>query len=95
MNRNYVAAFLLAAVLLLVIAAGAIALAQTSGGFNLEWHVTGSGGGEAASASYRANGTAGQGISSPPRAGGANYSVSSGYWYSDQIQLYLPVIGGD
>ncbi|MDT8306930.1 MAG: hypothetical protein RRC07_13435 [Anaerolineae bacterium] len=95
MNRNYVAMFLLSALLLLVIAAGAVALAQTSAGYNLEWHVVGSGGGEAASASYRVHGTTGQGVASPPRAGGASYTVSSGYWYSDQIHLYLPVIKGN
>jgi hypothetical protein len=95
MNRNYAVAFLLSALLLMVIAAGAVALAQTSAGYNLEWHVVGSGGGEAASASYRVNGTIGQGVASPPRASGARFSVSSGYWYSDQIHLYLPVISGN
>lgn len=95
MNRNYAAAFLLSALLLLVIAAGAVVMAQTSAGYNLEWHVVGSGGGEAGSASYRVNGTTGQGVTSPPTAGGASYVLSSGYWYSDQIHLYLPVISGN
>jgi hypothetical protein len=88
-RRTVLLVFLL---LLLGLAAGAAGLAQTSAGFNLEWHVLGSGGGESASASYRVVGTIGQGLASPPHGGNSGFSLSSGFWYSDQLRLYLPVI---
>jgi hypothetical protein len=91
-KRQRLSALLLFLIVLLGLAAGAAGLAQTSAGFNLEWHVLGSGGGQAASASYRVNGTVGQGIASPPYGGSARFSLSSGFWYSDQMHLYLPVI---
>jgi hypothetical protein len=70
----------LAVTMLLLLACGAVVLAQTSAGFNLEWHVIGSGGGQSSSASYQVQGTIGQGAASPPTAGSAGFVVSSGYW---------------
>jgi len=82
----------LAAVLLLL-AGGAVALAQTSTRFNLEWHVIGSGGGESSSASYQVNGTVGQSITSQPTSESASFVVSSGYWFVDTgTTVYLPTI---
>jgi len=82
----------LAAVMLLVVG-GAVAVAQTSARFNLEWHVVGSGGGESSSASYHVNGTIGQSIASQPAAESASFVVSSGYWFVDTgTTIYLPTI---
>jgi hypothetical protein len=95
MKHNHRAIFLALAALLLLLTAGAVVLAQTSAGFNLEWHVIGSGGGETSSASYHINGTIGQSIDSPPTSGSANYKASSGYWFAGTgtgTTLYLPAL---
>jgi hypothetical protein len=89
---------LLGLLLLLVLMLGPVALAQTSVGFNLEWHVIGSGG-ESSSASYHVNGTLGQNVASPPTAGSTSFRVSSGYWFGNTgptgiagIAIYLPIV---
>lgn len=90
MKQKYQAPFL--AVLFLLLLFVATVLAQTSAGFNLEWHVIGSGGGESSSASYVVNGTMGQGVASPPLGDGTAFSVGSGYWVVDsRTAVYLPV----
>ncbi|HEX9926697.1 MAG TPA: hypothetical protein VGD99_28885 [Anaerolineae bacterium] len=83
----------------LVLMLGTTVLAQTSAGFNLEWHVIGSGGGESSSAGYQVKGTIGQSIASQPASGSANFTVSSGYWFGDTgpagttgTGIYLPII---
>lgn len=83
------------AVMLLLLAFGVAALAQTSPGFNLEWHVIGGGGGESSSADYRVHGTIGQSVASPPTASGAGFVISSGFWPGGTAAgttVYLPVI---
>jgi hypothetical protein len=84
------------AVMLLLLAFGAAALAQTSTGFNLEWHVIGGGGAESSSADYRVHGTIGQSVTSPPTASSAEFVVSSGYWPGGTppagTTIYLPAI---
>jgi len=84
------------AVMLLLLAFGAAALAQTSTGFNLEWHVIGGGGGESSSVDYRVHGTIGQSVTSPPAASGAEFVVSSGYWPGGTppagTTIYLPAV---
>jgi hypothetical protein len=84
------------AVMLLLLAFGATALAQTSAGFNLEWRVIGGGGGESSSADYRVHGTIGQSVTSPPASSSAEFVVSSGYWPGGApaagTTIYLPVI---
>jgi hypothetical protein len=83
------------AVILLLLAFGAAALAQTSTGFNLEWHVIGGGGNESSSVDYRVNGTIGQSLTSPPTASSAEFVVSSGYWPGGPAAgttVYLPTI---
>jgi hypothetical protein len=78
--------------LLVMLAVGGVALAQTSGSYNLEWHVIGGGGQPATSAHYAVNSTAGQGAASPPYSASANYMVSSGYWFGLLYEKYLPLI---
>lgn len=69
--------------LLVAIAIGGSALAQTSASYNLEWHVIGGGGQPVGSASYALNSTAGQGAASPPYSFSHSYVVSGGYWYGE------------
>ena len=72
---------------------GTAVLAQTSAGFNLEWHVIGNGGQGSISANYRVNGTIGQAVASQISAESANYKVSSGFWFGDsQTTIFLPAI---
>lgn len=86
-------AVLLTLALLLLLAAGAAVLAQTSAGFNLEWHVIGSGGGESASTDYHVNGTIGQSTASQPDMGSAGFQLSSGYWFvGASNKVFLPVL---
>jgi hypothetical protein len=83
------------AVISLLLAFGAAALAQTSAGFNLEWHVIGGGGNESSSVDYRVYGTIGQSMASPPTASSAEFVVNSGYWFGGPIAgttIYLPAI---
>ena len=76
---------------LLILVVGTAVLAQTSAGFNLEWHVMGNGGGESSSASYKVNGTIGQSVSRSAQSNPDNLIVSSGYWYAGTA-VYLPII---
>jgi hypothetical protein len=68
------------------------ALAQTSPGYNLEWHVVGGGGRPISSAHYLVNSTAGQDAASPPFSSGAHYAVSGGYWFRPSCAVHLPVV---
>lgn len=96
MKQKRRATFLFALVLLLSLAVGAVALAQTSADFNLEWNVIGGGGGESSSAGYRVQGTIGQAIAGPPLSTSADFRVGSGYWYGAMgpavSTIYLPLI---
>ena len=96
MRHKHVAKFLSVIVLLLSLTTGAVALAQTSAGFNLEWNVIGGGGGESSSAGYRVQGTLGQAVAGPPISASADFSVGSGYWYGAMgpavSTIYLPLI---
>jgi hypothetical protein len=81
------------AAMLLLLAAGAAVLAQTSARFDLEWHVVAGSGGESSSASYQVNGTIGQSLTGPPTSSGASFAVSSGYWFPEAGRsLYLPAV---
>jgi hypothetical protein len=80
---------------LLILCLGIVTVwAQTSGSYDLSWHVVGSGGGLSSSASYSVNGTGGQSAASPALATSSNFVVSSGYWYS-HTTIYLPFIQKD
>ena len=93
METNRLAIVVAVVCLMLVLAVGVAVLAQSSAGFNLEWHVVGSGGGESASSNYRVNGTTGQSLAGPPTAGGASYRVTGGYWVFDsRMVVYLPAV---
>lgn len=87
---------LLVLLLLLAMAVGTTVRAQSSASFDLGWHVVGSGGGAASSASYRAVGTIGQSLASLPTSGSAGFTVSSGYWFggigTSGTTIYVPVI---
>lgn len=63
---------------LLVFSAPATSLAQSGGGYSIDRYTIDAGGGRTASASYEANGTAGQ----PDAAvlAGGSYSVVGGFW---------------
>lgn len=82
------------AVLLIVLIGSAIVWAQTSGSYDLSWHVVSSGGGVSSSASYSINGTSGQIAASPALAQSSHFVASSGYWYS-QTTIYLPLIANN
>lgn len=83
----------LASLLLLLLLVGTAVWAQTSGSFNLEWHVIGNGGQASSSASYQVNGTIGQSMASQPEADGRGFAVSSGYWFGDaRTTIYLPAM---
>ena len=69
-------------------------LAQTSGNFNLEWHVIGGGGEPVSSANYIVNSTAGQGAASPPYSFSSPGVVCGGYWCTEGSTLpswFLPL----
>jgi hypothetical protein len=86
---------ILAVTMLLLLSFGAAVLAQTSTGFNLEWHVIGGGGNVSSSADYRVQGTIGQSVTSPPTASSAGFVVSSGYWPGGTpagTTVYLPAV---
>jgi hypothetical protein len=76
----------------LVVTLGA-ALAQNSPNYNLEWYVVGGGGQPLSSANYVVNGTAGQGVASPPYCSSGQYVVGGGYWSSEGLTVvcYLPL----
>lgn len=86
--------FALLLLMLAALATTSLLLAQSSSGFDLSWHVLGSGG-AAESASYRLQGTAGQALTGPAAASSANYALRSGYWvFGHETPLYLPVVAG-
>jgi hypothetical protein len=89
-KRVLIATGLLLASLIVTMGTG---LAQTSGNFNLEWHVFGGGGQPVSSANYVVNSTVGQGAASPPYSQSANYVVCAGYWCERflTIDLFLPL----
>jgi hypothetical protein len=77
--------------LLAVLLVTGVALAQTSGSFDLSWHVLAGGGGQAASTNYAMNGTLGQAAAG--FSDNASYGMQSGYWQNwPDYCIYLPVI---
>ena len=95
MRKRWISTLVVA---LLVLVTMGVAWAQTSPGFDLNWHVLSGGGREGmASKSYMVNGTLGQLAIGP--AARNNYGVGSGYWYGARFavvpptfDLYLPMI---
>jgi hypothetical protein len=90
-HRPKTLALSLALALLLVTAT--IVGAQSSTQFDLSRHVLAGGGRPSASASYRVNGTVGQGLAGPPAATSAGFRLSSGYWVARTLSVvYLPLV---
>lgn len=54
------------------------AMAQSSGDFNLGWHLNAGGGGSASSGNYIMNGSIGQPVTSG--TGGTNFGLTTGFW---------------
>lgn len=77
--------------LLVVLLLAGVALAQSSTGFDLSWHVLSGGGGPAESTHYAMNGTVGQ--AAVGFSDSASYGMQSGYWQNwlDR-RIYLPLI---
>jgi hypothetical protein len=92
MNKRHTFLILVVVPLLGTLTVGAIALAQTSTNYNLEWHVIGGGGEPVSSASYAVNSTVGQGAASPPYSFGSRYIVSGGYWSIPVYRIFLPLV---
>jgi hypothetical protein len=71
---------------------GRAGLAQTSADYDLSWHVIAGGGRLSASADYRVEGTAGQGIVGPSSS--ADFRLSSGFWFAEPAEerVNLPII---
>jgi len=71
-----------------------VALAQSGGGYDLDWWTADGGGGAASGGGYALNGTIGQ-----PDAGalsGGGYSLAGGFWgggaAASEHNLFLPLI---
>jgi len=83
-----------ATVLLTLILATTVALAQSGGDYDLSWSTVDGGGGTSAGGTFRVAGTAGQ-----PDAGsisGGTYRVGGGFWgggiTEESHQIYLPLV---
>ncbi len=93
MKQKYLRTLLACILLIFLITAGVVVLAQSSASFDLSWHVVGSGGGESNSADFKVQGTIGQSIASPRYADSADFVVASGYWaVGTNSTVYLPLI---
>ena len=90
--------FALLGLLVIVLAAGLLAVAptagaQTGGGYDLTWNTIDGGGGTSSGGSYSLSGTAGQ-----PDAGnlsGGSYSLGGGFWagvFQGLQRLFLPLL---
>jgi hypothetical protein len=83
--------------LLVLLAVGGVAWAQTSNGHDLSWHVLSAGGGEGmTSGTYTVHGTVSQ-LAIGPALGSQN-SVESGYWHGvlsqmeEGFYIHLPLV---
>ena len=85
--RKLIPLLLLAALFL-----AALGLAQAPADFDLSWRVVAGGGGRSASADYVVQGTVGQAAAGPPAAVGADYRVTSGFWYPAHYRVYVPIV---
>ncbi|MGQ9556147.1 MAG: hypothetical protein ACUVWR_18755 [Anaerolineae bacterium] len=85
--------YYLAAFLAVLVIAGGVALAQTGGPYNLEWHSFDGGGGQMAGGAYSLSGTVGQADAGAVMSGGS-YSLSGGFWggAASQSTIYSPLV---
>lgn len=69
----------------------AVTAAQTGSGFDLTWHVVGSGGGTMTGSGFELNGTVGQ--SAVSTASGSGDTVHQGFWqdFMALIRAFLPM----
>ncbi|MGD8793855.1 MAG: hypothetical protein PVF47_14985 [Anaerolineae bacterium] len=93
-SKQRIVTLLLAGLLIALAVGSGPAVAQSSSGYNLEWHVIGGGGQPVTSASYALRSTAGQGAASPPYATSSSYVLSGGYWFGEIgfYQIYVPLV---
>jgi hypothetical protein len=80
---------------LLLLAVGAVALAQTGGGYDLTWSSVDGGGGASSAGGYTLSGTAGQADAGVLSGGG--YTLGGGFWKGGAVvgslhQVYLPCV---
>jgi len=86
----------LAALLVVLLVAGGVALAQTGGPYNLEWHTFDGGGGSVSGGTYSLSGTVGQTDAWAIMSGGS-YTLSGGFWVgagSESI-IRVPIVYRD
>jgi multisubunit Na+/H+ antiporter MnhB subunit len=90
MNKHKWFALLAVALLVLLLAGNVLAMSSSS--YVLDWYVPGAGGGEASSANYAVNFTAGQSVIGTSSS--TNYGSGLGYWYGLMLEWlsYLPVV---
>lgn len=96
MNRQRLVFALILVTGLVILSVAGVAVSQTLGDYVVPWHVVGSGGGPADSASYVVNGTVGQAAAGPPELHSSRHTVSAGYWFSGSLarphHFYVPLI---
>ena len=80
MRKRTFTIMLVTALTLLLLSAGAVTWAQNATGFDLGWHVIGSGGTQSNSADYRVSGTVGQSTAGASTLSSADFSVIGGFW---------------
>jgi hypothetical protein len=82
----------LALVVLLSLVMVAVAAAQTGSGYDLTWHVVGSGGGKMTGGVYQLEGTVGQ--TAVGQANTTGFSLFQGFWQDIKyiINSFLPII---
>ena len=89
--RILIATGLVSALLLL---GGALALAQTGGGYDLSWWTIDGGGGSVSAGGYVLEGSIGQPDASDPLVAGG-YALTGGFWNADsgssRSKVYMPI----
>lgn len=85
--------YLAAVILLALLLAGGVALAQTGGPYDLTWHTFDGGGGTATGGSYTLSGTIGQADAAVMTGG--SYTLQGGFWDGGNISgavIYTPLV---
>jgi len=81
-----------AAVLLVMMVIGGVAMAQISTSYDLSWHVLAGGGEPSTSVSFAANSTVGQ--ATIGWVSNSTYGMGVGYWYGAMApyRIFLPLV---
>ena len=93
LTRGRKGLYLGAVVLLALLLAGGVALAQTGGPYDLTWHTFDGGGGTASGGPYTLSGTIGQ--ADAAIMVGGSYALQGGFWDGGSISgavIYTPLI---